>query len=293
MDTSALNTLDYAVIAVVLISTLFAFIRGFVGSFLSLTGWIVSIYLAYLLFPHAQPFLEEKTKNPLLVLMFGHSILLLGFLILFGIFNLVATTAVKGLTKGIIDRILGAGFGILRGGIIVSFVFFLITSSLAIFQGSNADTDTPVDDATPEWIKTAQTYPMLKQGKDVLKEFIPNSFYERIQVVYDTVSKKSLDERFVESTMKKLSKNLSKEQKAQLDKETGEDILNMSGEEAENKKLGELLKLYQDSDSADKPKISKQEVHRIENLLSKSQEAAKAAKQIEPVEIDEHSEVLP
>ncbi len=292
MDATALNTLDYIVIGIVLVSTFFAFIRGFIGSFLSLTGWILSIYLSYLLFPQAQPFLEEKTKNPLLVLIFGHSILLLGFLIVFGIFNLVATTAVKGLTKGIIDRILGAGFGILRGSIIVSFFFLLYASSVAIFQGSNVDGEVKVDeDTTPKWLKSAQTYPMLKQGQNMLKEVIPNSFYERLQVVYDTVSKKTMDERFVENTMKKLSRTLSKDQKEQLEKEKNEDILTMSGEEVENKKLSELLKIYNESDAKDKPQMSKQEMHRLENLLAKSMESVKSSKEVEPVELND--DVLP
>lgn len=288
MDSSAFSTLDYIVLGVVIASTFFAFMRGFVGSFLSLTGWIISVYLSYLLYPQAQPFLEEKMKNPLLVLMMGHSVLLLGFLILFGIFNLIATTAVKGLTKGIIDRILGAGFGILRGAIIVSFVFLIATSSLAIFQGNKNGDDQSADDLSPQWLKDSQTYPMLKLGRDTLKDFIPNSFYERIQVVYDSVSKKSLDERFVETAIKKMSKNLSKEQKDKLDKATEEDILNMSIDDAENKKLGELLKLFKEGDGSDKSSISKQDIHRIENLLSKSAaEAAKAPKNIEPVDIEE------
>ncbi len=285
MDSSALNSIDYIVITVLFISTLFAFIRGFIGSFLSLTGWILSIYLAYLLFPQAEPFMKEKVSNPLLVLMFGHSALLLGFLILFGIFNAIATTAVKGLTKGIIDRILGAGFGIFRGAVIVTFVFSIAMSSLSILKGGNAEDISSAKDFTPETMKKAQVYPMLLQGQDMMKEFIPNTFYERIQVVFDSVSKKNLDERFVDSMMEKLSKDLSKDQLKDVDKSTEEDSLNMSIEEAEAKKLSELLKKYMEGDDSSKTKITKQDIRRIENLISKN------SKPKEPVEFEE--DVLP
>jgi uncharacterized membrane protein required for colicin V production len=45
MENEGLNYLDYAVIATIALSTLFGFIRGFVGSFLSLAGGFQSIYL--------------------------------------------------------------------------------------------------------------------------------------------------------------------------------------------------------------------------------------------------------
>ncbi len=285
MDSAALNSIDYIVIAVVLVSTLFAFIRGFIGSFLSLTGWILSIYLAYLLYPQAKPFLEEKVSNELLLLMFGHSALLLGFLIIFGIFNMVATTAVKGLTKGIIDRILGAGFGIFRGAVIVTFVFSVAMSSLSILKGGNGDDISTAKDYTPETLKKAQVFPMLTQGQEMMKDFIPNTFYERIQVAFDSISKKTKDERFVDSMMQKLAKDLSKEQMKDIDKNTEEDMLNMSIEEAEANKLSQLLQKYQEGGNTE-GKISKQDIRRIENLISKNLKPKESVDLKEPLDED-------
>jgi membrane protein required for colicin V production len=281
MDFSTLNTLDYVVLGVVVISMFLAFIRGFVGSFLSLTGWILSIYLAYMIYPQVQPIFLEKVKNDLLVLIFGHSVLLLGFLIAFGLFNLAATVALKGLTKGIIDRMLGAGFGILRGGLIVSFVFFIATATIAVFQGNENDNDKSLDDTAPDWLKTAQTYPMMKIGKNLLQDFIPTSFYERLHTISAKVSNKSLDERFLETALDKFSNNLTDEQKQQLHSETQDDILNMSVDEAEVKKLQKMLEMLKKDDSPDGQNIPKKDLIKLENILSK-----KLPKKPEPVELD-------
>lgn len=290
MEASQFMTVDYVVLGIIGLSTLFAFIRGFIGSLFSLTGWILSIYLAYHFYPDVKPYLEPKIKNQIALLLAGHSLLLMGFLILFGVFNLLATKAVRGMTSGIIDRILGAGFGVLRGAIIVSFFFFFVMSTLSIFHGvekdgdvdekikvalkktdknkDKADTD---DKIAPKWLKDSKSYPYLKEGRDILKDFIPDSFNQRIQVAIKDLTDKTTDERFIETAINKLDKTLTKKQHEELLAEGNQDATNLSIEEAEQKKLGDLLRMYRENLADGKVKddstITDTDIKRIENIL--------------------------
>ena len=294
MEASQFMTVDYVVLGIIGLSTLFAFIRGFIGSLFSLTGWILSIYLAYHFYPDVKPYLEPKVKNQIALLLAGHSLLLMGFLIFFGVFNLLATKAVKGMTSGIIDRILGAGFGALRGAIIVSFFFFIVMSTLSIFHGfekDSGDADDKIkvalkktdkskdksdadDKIAPKWLKDSKSYPYLKEGRDILKDFIPDTFNQRIQVAINDLTDKTPDEGFIETAMYKLAKTLTPKQQKELAAEGNQDLTNMTIEEAEQKKLSDLLRMYRENLADGKVKddstITDTDIKRIENILKNS-----------------------
>ena len=266
----SLNFIDYLVIVILLLSTTFAFIRGFIGSFLSLVGWVLAIYLTYTTFPYLKPLIEEKIKNPILILVIGHTALLIGFLILFGIFNLFALTAVKGMGGGVIDRSLGALFGIIRGLIITSFIFLIVSTSFAVFNGTDTGKEDPKNDETlPNWITVSKSYPILRQGKDILVEFIPDSFYEKFQEMYNDVSKKTINERFMETISQKLQKNLSPKQISAIDKYIKGLELTHSDEEIQNKKLQKLFEAYNNSPHQPDSRfnLKKDEVNKINKIL--------------------------
>lgn len=268
MDVSGLNYLDYAVIAIVVISTLFAFIRGFIGSFLSLVGWVVSIYLAYVCFPMVEPYIAAKVKSPIVVIIIGHALILIACLIAFGIFNIVATTAVKGLTSGIFDRTLGAAFGLFRGGIIVSFIFFVVYTSVTIFSGNNQDQQ--AEDTLPKWLTGAKSYGMLKEGSNILASFIPDSFYDRFKQMSEEITKKTLDDRFMDTAIAKMRKALTPKDLATIEEKAKEESLVQSNEEARISKAEDIMKAYQKRSSSldNKDKLSKEEMNRLTDIIN-------------------------
>lgn len=294
MSFAGLTYLDYAVVLILLFSTLFAFIRGFIGSFLSLGGWILAIYLSYTLFPAVKPLMEEKIKSPIIIIVLGHAGLLIGFLIVFGILNLLATSMVKGMTTGIIDRSLGGGFGVIRGCIIVSFMFLIISTGISIFNGVDQDKDAKAEvDAMPKWLINSKSFPYMKEGGQVLSSFIPDSFYERFQEVYNDISRKSMDDRFVENSMQKLRKSLNASDLKAIDQKTEEAALSQSSEEARYNKLKELVNSYENSkvdrDVSGKRLLSSDEVNRLKSILKDKQAELKAMKdKLEAVEDTVH-----
>ncbi|MCE2992166.1 MAG: CvpA family protein [Candidatus Jidaibacter sp.] len=289
MDIVGFTYLDYAVVAVLALSTLFAFVRGFIGSFLSLAGWIVSIYLSYTLFPAIRPLLDEKIKNPVIVMILGHSGLLVGFLIVFGIINIIASNLVKGLTSGIIDRTLGAAFGVIRGAIIISFLYLIVSTSISIFNGVDKIHKTEAE-SMPSWLKSSKSFIYMHEGSQVLSSFIPDSFYERFQEMYDDVSKKTMDDRFVENSIQKLRKSLSPNEVKLIDERTEEAALTQSSEEAKYNKLNELLNAYEngkvDKDVSGKKLISKDEASRLRSIIKNKQNALNKIRDAEDISED-------
>jgi len=267
MSFTGLNYLDYFVIAVMCLSTLFAFIRGFLGSFLSLAGWIASILLTYIAFPYIEPILASKIKSQIIVIIAGHAGLLIGFLIAFGMINLFATFAVKGLTTGIIDRSLGAFFGVMRGAMIVSFLFLIAFTSISIFNG--IDDDKKAEEQLPKWLADAKTYPYLKDGSEMLASFIPDSFYDRLSKMYEEVTRKSADERYLENGVAKLKKALTPSEISDIEAKAKEESLVHSSDEVKYSKMESILKTYEDKHMSHKsPKqTDKGEVSKLKSLL--------------------------
>jgi membrane protein required for colicin V production len=274
-----LNFVDYIVIGVLVLSTFLAFMRGFIGSLLSLAGWALSIYLAYELFPYVQPYLESKIKNPVIIIVLGHAALLIGLLIVFGIFNVIATTAVKGMTSGIIDRSLGAAFGVMRGAVIMSFLFFVVATSIGIFQGTD---DSIADSSYPKWLAGSRSFPYMKDGSDMIASIIPDSFYNRFQEVYDGVTHKNMDERFMETSIQKMRNALNPKDVKLIDDKLSEEALTKSNDEIRHEKLKSMLEAYEKNSKADpkaKSALSGDEMSRIKEIVlngDKEMEAAKA-----------------
>jgi len=272
MDFSALTYLDYGVLAIIGVSTLFAFFRGFIGSLLSLIGWVAAIYLSYELYPDFKPFLASKISSEIILLMAGHSILLTMLLIAFAIFNAIIGSVLKKFTNGALDKILGLGFGALRGGLILSFFFMMLATSMVILKkGDNDGSKKSEDDILPKFVTESQTYPYLKTGRDVLADFIPQSFNERAKQAINSVTDKSNQERFYSNAVKMIQENITDEQLEAVMGSTKDDYKNLSKEESEKHKLQELMKLYKQNkgtgDIEKDKEISDDDIQKIEKLL--------------------------
>lgn len=268
IDHSKLIMLDYIVISIIALSTLFALLRGFIGSFLSLVGWIASIYLTYLTYPHLSEVIEAKIPNKIIALIFGHAGLLIAYLIVFGIFNTLAAKVISPLTKGALDKFLGALFGILRGYIIVCFIFFTLNSAIMAFKGANSLKETSPDNM-PDWMKEAQTLPHLIEGQTMIIQFIPEDFMDRIQSMVDTVSNTSKQDRFLESSIDKLEKSVNGTSRKEIEQQLSELSINNSQEQLEAEKLRKLYDEYRKSSPIDQAKsgMTQDEIRKIKDYL--------------------------
>jgi membrane protein required for colicin V production len=156
-----MTALDVIVLLLLLAGLVTGWLKGFVGEVLSLAAWIVAIVFLRLLHTPATNALTGVvgTRSGAAILAF---VLVFGLVFLAG--KLVARRVGGGVKRSVIgpvDRVLGAGFGALKG---------LIGATL-LYLAANLVYDTIYGRAAirPEWMAQSRTYPLLyASGRAVL-----------------------------------------------------------------------------------------------------------------------------
>jgi membrane protein required for colicin V production len=157
-----LTALDIVVVLLVGAGLVFGFLRGFVSELLSLFAWILAIMaLRYFHTPVA-----EMLQGPV-----GSGAWLLAFLLVFGIVFLLGKLAsrrvggrVRKSVVGPIDRILGGGFGALKGLIGAPLLYLGISFVYDMMWGRAA--------ARPQWIADSRTFPLLHASGEAIVDLV-------------------------------------------------------------------------------------------------------------------------
>ena len=120
-----MTVVDFIFLSLTIFSSLLGLSRGFVKEFLSLSKWLLSLYIAFISFEKTKIILSEFLKNTeILDLIAATSIFVLAFLILTFIFNFLSKfLSIKKI--GFIDKSLGFLFGFLRMILIFSLLLII------------------------------------------------------------------------------------------------------------------------------------------------------------------------
>lgn len=148
---------DVAVIIIILLSTVFAFLRGFIKEFLVLLGWLAAAVITIYLYPQAIELVNEYVKGSKVVSIITVSLLFLTILILISIFNAMILDNLREMRLGVIDRSLGFLFGLLRGVLLASVIHF----SIVILHEKGDG---------PKWLTKGETYNITVIGANMIKD---------------------------------------------------------------------------------------------------------------------------
>ncbi|RDL46129.1 CvpA family protein [Marinomonas piezotolerans] len=154
----SISTLDWLIIAVILLSSLLSLKRGFVKEVLSLVTWVVAFVVAVKFSDQLQTLLIDQVQNDQIryivafVSLFVAS-LVIGALVSFIVGSLIQVTGLSST-----DRVLGMLFGFARGSLIVVAFVSLLSLSPALEKA--------------EFWKSSQLVPQLVIMKDWVREML-------------------------------------------------------------------------------------------------------------------------
>lgn len=162
MIQTQISFLDAAVLSVMLLSSLFAFFRGFVREVLSLGAWIGAGLVTIYYFPSVSEAIRPHFKNETGAVGVSTLGIYTIALISFSLVNMLIMKFVKsGSDVGMLDNMLGFFFGAFRGGVIIAMAFFIMT----IFIREEKD--------YPKWLTEAVTYPYVERSAVMLTKVAP------------------------------------------------------------------------------------------------------------------------
>ncbi|MCX7115953.1 MAG: CvpA family protein [Gammaproteobacteria bacterium] len=111
---------DIAIIAVIGLSAITGIFRGLVREVIALLAWIISIWLAFKYCHEVSLWLAPYILDKTLQVVVAFILILVGILLLGGIVNAVIGFILRHAGLSGTDRLLGMGFGLMRGMLIVS-----------------------------------------------------------------------------------------------------------------------------------------------------------------------------
>jgi membrane protein required for colicin V production len=159
-----MTALDIIVLFLLGSGAVFGFLRGFVQEALSMIAWVLIILAVYMFHTPATAALAEAvgSDSGAAVLAFLALVIVI-FAVGKWIAKSIGAKSRKSLL-GPIDRVLGFGFGMLKGLIIATLIFLLFVMGYDLVYGADA--------GRPEWMTSSRTYPLLTASGDARSEFV-------------------------------------------------------------------------------------------------------------------------
>ncbi|MBJ7552223.1 CvpA family protein [Marinomonas ostreistagni] len=154
----SITTLDWLIIAVVVLSTLLSLKRGFVKEVMSLVTWVVAFIVAVKFTSPLQSLLVDQVQNDQIRYIVAFIALFIATLVIGALVNFILGSLVQATGLSSTDRVIGMLFGFVRGALIV--VAFISLLSLS-----------PAIEKSDMW-KSSQLVPQLVVLKDWVREIL-------------------------------------------------------------------------------------------------------------------------
>ncbi len=127
---SALSTIgwiDWALLAVLVVSVGVGLVRGFVFEVMSLAGWVVAWFVAQWFAPQAAPLIPIGVAGSALNHAAAFAICFLAVILAWSLLARLLRMLVRATPVSTVDRALGAGFGLLRGAVLLLALTTVVT----------------------------------------------------------------------------------------------------------------------------------------------------------------------
>ena len=126
-----MNPFDIFIIIIISYSIVRGLFRGLVKEVSSIIGVLGGFYAAYSYYPMVAKLLSGLIKEPSYLSILSFLIIFCGILIVISILGVVIKYLLNVAFLGWIDRICGVGFGLIKGVLIVTVIFIILTTFLS------------------------------------------------------------------------------------------------------------------------------------------------------------------
>lgn len=154
---------DIVVLLIVGTAAVTGFLRGFVHEVLRLAAWVLAVAAIYMFHTPLTAALRDVVSGPAGAAVLAFVLLLL---VPYGATRLLARwlgNSARGSVLGPIDRVLGLGFGAIRGLIVVVLGFSVLVLGYDTVWGP---------EGRPDWISQARSYSFVNAASNELVELI-------------------------------------------------------------------------------------------------------------------------
>jgi membrane protein required for colicin V production len=160
-----LTTADLVLLAIVGLSTLVGLWRGFVVEVMSLAVWVAAFWLAFAYGDEAAQLFSGTVQAAGARLFLGYAALFIAALLVGGLATWLMGKLVKSTGLSGTDRILGMGFGLLRGAALACVLVLLL-----------GFTPLPQD----AWWRESRLLPSFQRGAEWLRTWLPQAVAQHV-----------------------------------------------------------------------------------------------------------------
>jgi membrane protein required for colicin V production len=197
MDSLPINLADLIVIVVLLVSGVFAFVRGFVHEVLAVASWVGAAFVTLYAYPLVQPWVLGVIAVEFIASLLTGVGLFLVTLVLFSVLTRILSNRIQHSSLGALDRSLGLLFGFLRGAVIVVLVWLAL--GYMVTEGDR-----------PTWIQEARSRPLVERGAGLLLTLVPPELLESGDQAAEDARRRAEELRRAEQTYQELVSPLRK-----------------------------------------------------------------------------------
>ena len=156
---------DIAVVAVVMLSTLLAFVRGVVRESIALASWVAALLLAFAFGGQLAVMLPRLETSPAAKHVLAFALIFIGVLMAGAVVAYAISKMIRAVGLGFLDRFLGACFGLARGvAVVLLFVLAAGVTTLPRYK----------------WWQNALFGPPLATAALALRPWLPDAWAGRL-----------------------------------------------------------------------------------------------------------------
>src|SRR5919202_3135965 len=158
-----MTALDISVFLLLIGGAAVGFVRGFVHEVISLLAWVVAIAMLKLFHTQLWSGIEHSTAtNSAAAAVLAFALLFVpSFLLVKLLARSLGGRTRRHAVLGPVDRVLGGGFGLLKGLLGATLFFLLANLATDMVYGPQAD--------RPQWMTKSRTYPLLNaSGRSIV-----------------------------------------------------------------------------------------------------------------------------